>query len=75
MKLALFVSALASASAFAPAKTVSSSSALSESKADLEALAGKLNPQLKYYDPLVSNKLNEMLCCPVLCCGRIELIN
>ena len=54
MKLALFVSALAGVSAFAPSKTVSSSSALSESKADLEALAGKLNPTLKFYDPLVS---------------------
>ena len=54
MKLSLFVSALAGASAFAPAKTGSSKSALSESKADLEALATKLNPTLKFYDPLVS---------------------
>ena len=54
MKLSLFVSALAGVSAFAPAKTGSSKSALSESKADLEALATKLNPTLKFYDPLVS---------------------
>ena len=57
MKLALFISAFASASAFAPAKVNTRTSALSESKADLEALAAKLNPTLKYYDPLVSFKL------------------
>jgi len=52
MKYCLFVSALAGASAFAPAQIGSSKSALSESKADLEALATKLNPTLKFYDPL-----------------------
>lgn len=54
MKLALSLAALATASAFAPSQTGSAkTSALSESKADLEALAGKLNPNLKFYDPMV----------------------
>jgi hypothetical protein len=50
---ALFLSLAATASAFAPASTNSRASvAVQESKADLEALAGELNPIVKYYDPL-----------------------
>jgi hypothetical protein len=62
MKYCLFVSALAGASAFAPAQIGSSKSALSESKADLEALATKLNPTLKFYDPLVSIRCKSAIC-------------
>jgi len=50
--LALFASLVAGAAAFAPAAQRGTSSALAESKADLEALAGKLNPAVKFYDPL-----------------------
>jgi hypothetical protein len=67
MKLALFISAFAGASAFAPAKVNTRTSALSESKADLEALAAKLNPALKFYDPLVSFKIAMLL--TFLCCA------
>jgi len=43
----------ASASAFAPAaQQAASCTQLSETKADLESLAAKSNPVLKYYDPL-----------------------
>lgn len=52
MKLIL-VSLLSSAAAFAPAKTPApSTTALGETKADLESLAQKCNPLLKYFDPL-----------------------
>lgn len=51
MKLAILAALATGAAAFAPASQPKSASALSESKADLEALAGKLNPVLKYYDP------------------------
>jgi len=54
MKFSLLVSTIVGASAFAPSKTGSPNTALSESKADLEALAAKLNPTVKFYDPLVS---------------------
>jgi len=43
---------LASASAFAPATNSRASVAVQESKADLEALAGELNPIVKFFDPL-----------------------
>jgi len=50
---ALFLSLAATASAFAPASTNSRASvAVQESKADLEALAGELNPVVNFYDPL-----------------------
>mmetsp|Transcript_4849 Transcript_4849/g.10685 ORF Transcript_4849/g.10685 Transcript_4849/m.10685 type:complete len:256 (-) Transcript_4849:264-1031(-) len=49
----ILLSLAATASAFAPASTSSRASvALQESKADLEALAGSLNPIVKFYDPL-----------------------
>lgn len=56
MKITAIVvsSIFAGATAFAPAapgKCVSTT-VLSESKADLEALAEKLNPKVKFYDPL-----------------------
>ncbi|CAJ1933270.1 unnamed protein product [Cylindrotheca closterium] len=53
MKTAILASLIASAAAFAPAQEGSRASvAVQESQADLEALAGKLNPVVKYYDPL-----------------------
>ena len=53
MKTAIVASILASAAAFAPTPTTRGvSSTLSESKSDLEFLAGKANPIVKYYDPL-----------------------
>jgi len=53
MKFSLLLSLLASsASGFAPASIKSGSVSLSESKSDLVALAEKLNPQVKFYDPL-----------------------
>lgn len=56
MKSTLALSAMmaASASAFAPTGSTSSSTStqLSESKADLQAMAGKLNPIVPYWDPL-----------------------
>lgn len=55
MKLALLAStAVAAATAFAPAQTTGMrpATAVSETKADLEVLAKKLNPVLGFYDPL-----------------------
>lgn len=54
MKLVSLLSLAASASAFAPTATTKSrqSLAVQESKGDLEALAGELNPVVKFYDPL-----------------------
>ena len=53
MKSAILFSLAATASAFAPASTNSRASvAVQETKADLEALAGELNPIVKFYDPL-----------------------
>jgi hypothetical protein len=53
MKTAILASLCASAVAFAPAsKQSNSGTQLSESKADLEAMAKKLNPILGFYDPL-----------------------
>jgi Chlorophyll A-B binding protein len=53
MKVLVVSSLLAAASAFVPAQVgPSSKTALSETKADLEALAAKLNPVVKFYDPL-----------------------
>lgn len=53
MKVLVVSSLLAAASAFVPAQvSLSSKTALSETKADLEALAAKLNPVVKFYDPL-----------------------
>ena len=54
MKIAASILCLAaSAAAFAPAsKSARASVAVSETKADLEALAKKLNPVIGFYDPL-----------------------
>lgn len=52
MKLAAFAALIGSAAAFAPAQTGRAATAVSETKADLEALAKKLNPVLGFYDPL-----------------------
>ncbi len=55
MKISILVFILTSAAAFAPAPSTPRgivSSPLAESKADLEFLAGKANPIVKYYDPL-----------------------
>jgi hypothetical protein len=54
MKIAsLALTFAASASAFAPTtENFRASIAIQESKADLEALAGELNPIVKFYDPL-----------------------
>jgi len=54
MKVSLaFLALAAGASAFAPAHVQKAHhTVLSESKADLEVLAEKLNPYVKYYDPL-----------------------
>jgi len=52
MKTVLFASALASAAAFAPQPESRASTSVSESIADLENLAQKLNPVVNFYDPL-----------------------
>jgi hypothetical protein len=52
MKTVLLASLVASAAAFAPAQTGRTNTAVAEGKADLEALAGKLNPQVGFYDPM-----------------------
>jgi len=53
MKLICLSTLLASAVAFAPAQVgPSKNTVLSETKADLEALATKSNPLLNYFDPL-----------------------
>ena len=52
-KIVLALAFLASASAFVPASVKSAQqSALRESPADLSDLAGKLNPAVKFFDPL-----------------------
>lgn len=53
MKTALILASIAaSASAFAPAKQASTSTAAAATKSDLEAIAEKANPVVKFYDPL-----------------------
>mmetsp|Transcript_13950 Transcript_13950/g.28800 ORF Transcript_13950/g.28800 Transcript_13950/m.28800 type:complete len:253 (+) Transcript_13950:50-808(+) len=53
MKTTILTSLVASAAAFAPVSNNNRGSvAVQESKADLEALAGELNPIVKFYDPL-----------------------
>lgn len=54
MKSAILASIVASTAAFAPSSQTSSRSvtSISESKADLESLAQKANPTVKFYDPL-----------------------
>ena len=52
MKLALLSAILGSAAAFAPAPTGRVSTSVSETKADLEVLAKKLNPIVGFYGKL-----------------------
>ena len=53
MKTAILATLCASAAAFAPASKQSASvTQLSESKADLQDMAKKLNPIVGFYDPL-----------------------
>ncbi len=53
MKTAVLTSLIASAAAFAPVSNNNRASvAVQETKADLESLAGELNPIVKFYDPL-----------------------
>jgi len=52
LKLAVLASILSSAAAFAPAQVGRADTCVSESKADLEVLAKKLNPIVGFYDPL-----------------------
>jgi hypothetical protein len=60
MKLAalLIASAAASASAFAPPKQSTGKVVLDATKADLEAIAEKANPIVKFYDPLNLSEQN-----------------
>ena len=48
MKSSILAATIASACAFAPAPTGRSATAVSETKADLEALAKKLNPVVSF---------------------------
>ena len=52
VRSALIASLACSAAAFAPSQVGRAASAVSETKADLEAIAEKSNPVLKFYDPL-----------------------
>merc|ERR1719313_2857766 len=53
MKSALLATSIAAASAFAPSQEAARTSVqLSETKADLETIAQKLNPIVKFWDPL-----------------------
>ncbi|GFH44555.1 hypothetical protein CTEN210_01029 [Chaetoceros tenuissimus] len=53
MKAAIITSLIASAAAFAPSNSNNSNNVkLSETKADLEDIAGKLNPIVKFWDPM-----------------------
>ena len=52
MKLAVLAAITGSSAAFAPAQVGRASTSVAETKADLEALAKKLNPVVGFYDPL-----------------------
>jgi len=52
MKTAVFATLAATAAAFAPSQTGRAATSVSETKADLEVLAKKLNPIVGFYDPL-----------------------
>lgn len=52
LKSAILAATIASSYGFAPAPTGRASTSVSESKADLQNLAAKLNPAVKYFDPL-----------------------
>jgi hypothetical protein len=53
---ACLLSLLATTAAFAPAPTSRTTTSISESKADLESLATKLNPTIRFHDPLNPNQ-------------------
>eukprot|EP00560_Eucampia_antarctica_P006639 CAMPEP_0197829958 /NCGR_PEP_ID=MMETSP1437-20131217/6506_1 /TAXON_ID=49252 ORGANISM="Eucampia antarctica, Strain CCMP1452" /NCGR_SAMPLE_ID=MMETSP1437 /ASSEMBLY_ACC=CAM_ASM_001096 /LENGTH=245 /DNA_ID=CAMNT_0043431997 /DNA_START=94 /DNA_END=831 /DNA_ORIENTATION=- len=52
MKLATLSLLFGSAAAFAPSKVSQSTTALHETQGDLKELAAKLNPAIKFFDPL-----------------------
>jgi len=52
LRSAILAATIASTAAFSPAPTGRASTSVSESKADLQNLAAKLNPAVKYFDPL-----------------------
>lgn len=52
MKTALLFSTIAAAAAFAPSPNVERTVSVEATKADLEAIAEKANPIVKFYDPL-----------------------
>lgn len=52
MKTAIVASLTACAAAFAPSSVGRAATSVSETKGDLEIIAGKANPFVRYYDPL-----------------------
>ena len=52
MRTAVLLSTIAAATAFAPSANFGTSTPVEATKADLEAIAEKANPVLKFYDPL-----------------------
>jgi len=58
MKLAILSLLAGTAAAFVPAKVSQPATALHETQADLKELAGKLNPIVKFYDPLGLSEQN-----------------
>ena len=52
MKTAVFLSTIAAAAAFAPSPQIGKTTNVEATKADLEAIAEKANPVVKFYDPL-----------------------
>ena len=63
MKSAILAATIASACAFAPAPTGRSATAVSETKADLEALAKKLNPVVSFISLQISYvEVEHMIC-------------
>lgn len=62
MKSAILAATIASACAFAPAPTGRSATAVSETKADLEALAKKLNPVVSFISLQSYVEVVHMIC-------------
>ena len=48
----ILLATAATAAAFTPTSPAATSTQLKSAQSDLEALAGDLNPAIKYYDPL-----------------------